>query len=171
MVLPDVRLLNPFVRGAFSALESLGVRAERVGAPAVESGDDTTEPVTVIVPIVGALGGGVLYGFDQSVAEHLAGVLLGNRLAARWNDQRVESALGEFGSMVFGHAAAALEEEGVRCAISRPIVTLHPRCILADQPFDRLVVALATSLGPMKIHLALHDSRAHAWDVAYGPTG
>jgi CheY-specific phosphatase CheX len=162
LVLSDVRLLNPFVRGAFQVLESLGVRVARAGAPAVESGDATTDAVTVIVPIAGAVDGGVLYGFDQAAAQHLAGILHGDPWAVRWDDGLVETALGEFGTRVSGHASSELEDEGIRCAISPPIVTLHARMILSAQPFQRLVVSLSTSAGPMRIHLALHDGRASA---------
>lgn len=159
MVLAGAHLLNPFVRGAFLVLESFGVPAERSGGPSIQSGDDTTEAVTIIVPIVGALEGVVFYGFDYATAERLAGVMLDDMRAVRWDDQLVQSALGEFGNMVSGQASAQLESEGIRCNIAPPVIALQSRLIVANQPFERLVVSIATSLGPVKIHLALHDTR------------
>lgn len=160
MVLADVRLLNPFLRGALYVLDSMGIPAERQGPVSVESTDETTEAVTVIVPIAGAMGGGVFYGFDQSTAQRVAGRMLGELGSVRWDDHLLASALGEFGNMVSGHAAAALEEAGIRCSIAPPIVASHSRLIVAKQPFDRLVVCITTPLGSMKIHLALHNAAA-----------
>jgi chemotaxis protein CheX len=151
----DARWLNPFVEKAFSVLASFGLHAERDGALSVERADETTDPVTVIVAVVGDLEGAVLYGLDASTAEALAAAMIGDLPRVRWDHQLIESALGEFGNMVTGQASIELETLGWRCTIAPPLIALEPRLILSDHRFDRVVVPIRTSAGPMRIRLAL----------------
>jgi chemotaxis protein CheX len=158
LIIPDVRWLNPFVTSAFSVLEALGVEAKRQGELTLETTDRTTDAVTVIVPMVGALEGAVFYGFDAMAAQRLAGAMIGDLARVRWNDELMQSALGEFGNMITGQASAQLEQQGMRCNIAPPIVALQSRLIIAGRPFDRLTVPVRTSLGGLRIHLALHEA-------------
>lgn len=164
MVIPNVRWLNPFVTGALTVLDAFGIEAGRDGSLSVQSSDHTSDPVTVIVPILGALEGAVFYGFDQHSAEQLAGVMIGDMAQVRWNDELVQSALGEFGNMITGRASALLEEQGLRCHIAPPLVALVSRLIVAGHPFDRLIVPLHTAIGRLRIHLAVRE-------VHPGPAG
>jgi chemotaxis protein CheX len=157
VTIPDAERLNPFIVGAFAVLESFGIHAARRGELSLESTDRTTDPVTVIIPIVGDLEGAVFYGLTGEAAERLAGTMLGDLKAVRFNDELVESALGEFGNVVTGQAAAQLEAQGLRCNIAPPIVALQSRLILSGHPFDRLVVPIETPIGQINIRLAVRE--------------
>jgi chemotaxis protein CheX len=160
VTIPDVKWLNPFVVGALSVLASFGIEAERAGQLTIETVDRTSDAVTIIVPMIGALEGAVFYGLDADTAERLAGTLIGDLRRVRFNDALVESALAELGNIITGRASAELEAAGMRCNIAPPIVALESQLILAGHPFDRLVVPVRTSVGMLHIRLALRETAA-----------
>lgn len=153
----DVRWLNPFVVGALTVLRSFGIEASRGGPIGLQQDNCTTEPITVIVPVTGELEGAVLYGMATRTAVHIGAAMIGDLQKIRWDEELLQSALAEFGNMVTGHAAGGLEEAGVRCTIGVPVVVLEARLIVAQRAFERLVVPVETSYGPLQIHLALRD--------------
>jgi chemotaxis protein CheX len=158
LVTTDVRWLNPFISAAFSVLRSFDVEVTRSGQLSLEEDDCTADDTSVIVPVTGELEGAVFYGMDSGTAERMAGALVGDLRRVRWDDEILQSALGELGNMITGQASVLLEQAGKSCSIAPPLVVLAARVIVAPRPFERLLVPIETGLGRMHIRLSLRET-------------
>lgn len=151
-----VEFINPFVAAAYYVLESETHAPLTKGELRLEEAHYTTDDVTTIVGVVGAVSGTVLYGTSERTAKQLASAMLGQRIAVF--DKLVESAMGELGNMITGRASALLEEAGYACTITPPTLLIGRGTIIATTPFQRLVIPLITRFGEMTISVALKET-------------
>ncbi len=148
--------VEPFVAGAVHVLGlEMGEQPAR-GELRLEQAHYTTNDVTSIIGVVGAVSGTVLYGMSERTARALASAMLGRTITVF--DGLAESAVSELGNMITGRASALLEEAGYLCTITPPALVIGRGTVITTDPFQRLVIPLTTRLGELTIAVALKET-------------
>ncbi len=154
----SVNFINPFLRAAQTVLITEIGSAVRRGKIYLEHNGYTSADVTVLLSVVGAVQGIVLYSMDQGVALAIVSQIMGQEYEEF--DELAQSGIAEMGNVITGVATTYLAEAGYRCNISVPTVILGKGTQLSTVGFKRLVVPLETEHGLITMHLALRSARA-----------
>lgn len=153
----DVRFLNPFLVAVFEVLEK-EVQAQIVkGKITLEKSAYTTEDVSILIGLTGQVEGMVIYGMSEDTAKSIVSRMMGQD----WHllDEMAQSAIGELGNMITGHASMELSKEGFESRISPPMLIVGDGTLISTLDIQRLIVPLKTQYGMFNIHLALRNGR------------
>ena len=151
-----VEFVNPFIDSARSVLETeLGVAVSK-GPIALQSSAYTTQDVTVLIGVMGAVQGVVLYGMSQKTALNIVGAMLGQPFPEF--DELAQSGIAELGNVITGLAATGLENAGYPSRISPPTTITGHGSMISTLDIRRLVVPLITEHGNLEIHVALREA-------------
>lgn len=148
-----VEFLNPFLVAIRDVLQSELGESPELGRLAAESSSFTSDDLTVLVGVTGAVEGVVFYGMSEGTARRLAGAMMGTTVAVL--DELAESAIAELGNIIAGRASAGLEEAGFSCRLAPPSLVRGRGAIISTVQISRLVVPVTTSKGEIRVHLAL----------------
>jgi chemotaxis protein CheX len=149
-------MLNPFVLAALHVLRAeLGEDIQR-GMLQSDDGKACQHDIMVAFGITGAVEGTVIYGMDQASALQIVGVMMGQ--ACNELDEMVESAIGELGNMITGHASKELSKVGYKCNITPPLVIYGDMTTVRMPSYKRIAIPVVTHCGTILIHLALSQS-------------
>ena len=151
----NVKFLNPFVDAAHEVLSIEMHETVKRGDLRLESGSYTTDDVTVIISLVGAVDGTVFFSLSKDSAVQFASALLGEKLPGL--DRLAQSGIAELGNVIVGRASMRLAESGFESNISTPSLLMGKGANISTLDYPRLVVPLSTSNGSMIIHLALRE--------------
>lgn len=151
----NVKFLNPFVDAAHEILKFETHESVSRGELRLDSGSYQTDDVTVIISLVGAVDGTVFYSMSKEVAIGLASTLMGEKFETL--DRLAQSGIAELGNVITGQASMKLAAAGYESNISTPSLLIGRGATISTLEFPRLVVPLQTSMGPLVIHLALHE--------------
>jgi chemotaxis protein CheX len=151
----NVKFLNPFVDSAHEVLSIEMHEKVARGDLRLETATYTTDDVTVIISLVGAVEGTVFFSMSKESATRLASVLIGEKLEGM--DKLAQSGIAELGNVIAGRASMRMAEAGFESNISTPSLIMGKGAIISTLDFPRLVVPLTTSAGAMVIHLALRE--------------
>jgi chemotaxis protein CheX len=151
-----VDFVNPFVDAARSVLETeLGVAVNK-GTVSLQSSAYTTQDVTVLIGVMGAVQGVVLYGMSQKTALNIVGAMMGQAFPEF--DELAQSGIAELGNVITGLAATGLENAGYSSRISPPTSIVGHGSMISTLDIRRLVVPLITDFGAVEIHVALREA-------------
>lgn len=149
----NVQFLNPFVEGAYEVLRvELGSDISR-GDLKFETGPYKTDDVTVVIALVGAVEGTVLYSMSKGTALQIASHTIGEQFADL--EGLAQSGIAELGNVITGRASMKLSQAGFEATISPPSLVIGAGASISTLDFPRLIVPLITVMGPITIHLAL----------------
>lgn len=151
----NVKFLNPFVDSAHEVLSIEMHETVQRGDLRLESGSYTTDDVTVIISLVGAVDGTVFFSMSKDAATKLASVLIGEELDGL--NRLAQSGVAELGNVIVGRASMKLAEAGFESNISTPSLIMGKGATISTLDYPRLVVPLKTSAGALVIHLALRE--------------
>ena len=151
----NVKFLNPFVDAAHEVLSIETHETIRRGDLRLESGSYTTDDVTVIISLVGAVDGTVFFSLSKESAIQFASALLGEKLPGL--DRLAQSGIAELGNVIVGRASMRLAESGYESNISTPSLIMGKGATISTLDYPRLVVPLTASNGSLVIHLALRE--------------
>ncbi len=151
----NVKFLNPFVTAAHEILSLEMHEKVMRGDLRLENGPYTTDDVTVIISLVGAVDGTVFFSMSKESAMQLASVLMGEQFDAL--DKLAQSGIAELGNVITGRASMKMAEAGYESNISTPSLILGKGATISTLEYPRLIVPLTTSIGSMIIHLALRE--------------
>ena len=118
------------------------------------SGNFTTEDLTAIIGVTGALKGNVFYEFSQTTALLVAGVMCGEPIEEM--DEMSMSALGEMANIITGNATTLLAVAGYQCEITTPV--LLPRGAAFQTPNPQIRAFFTSVMGPMSIRVSLIEA-------------
>lgn len=150
-----VEFIEPFLKAAFSVLETLiSDRAER-GTLSMRGNTFTTQQVTIMAGVNGDVEGLALYGMSVVTARKIASAMMGEEVAQM--NEMAWSAVSELGNMITGNATNLLYEAGFKCNITPPSV-IQGMNVQISTRVPTLVVPMMTSFGRMEINVALADS-------------
>ncbi len=118
----------------------------------------TTDEVTVIIGVSGRLEGNVLYGFSETTALAVVGVML-DEPVDKFNDEIGLSALGEIANMITGNAATRLAQAGYPCQISPPVIIEPVGTRFTTTGGPQILVTFSSQLGPLSVRISLQETR------------
>ena len=149
--------VNPFIRAASHVLAQIaGLERPHVGGFSVEDGPFTTDDATAMLALHGRLAGAVLITMSGKSADFLVQRMAGAPIAL--DDRLAESALGELANMIAGYALGFLENQGLKCMITSPIVLRGAGSVVSLTPSGRLVVPLRFPEAEIRIAVSLHEA-------------
>lgn len=148
--------LNPFVYAGMKVLATeAGLRKWVPDKPFLVRADGTRHAVNVVVGVVGAAQGIVMYGFPLPMAKSIIKLMAGAEIPM--TDPMATSALGELGNLMTGLASGILEESGYPCRISPPAIVKGTAVRFALGAIPMVVVPIKTEMGQMQILLSLNE--------------
>jgi chemotaxis protein CheX len=151
----NVKFLNPFVVSAHDTLSHEMHEPIERGDLRLETGTYTTDDVTVIISLIGAVDGTVFFSMSEETAMKLASALMGEKFETL--DKLAQSGIAELGNVITGRASMKLAEAGYEANISTPSLIIGKGATISTLEYPRLIVPLTTSMGPLTIHLALRE--------------
>ena len=115
----DVRIINPFLSATVKLLkDSANIEAKKE-AVNLQQKDKLKYDVGVIIGIVGAFEGSIIFGMSKELGISIASSMMGGYQLDDFNEI-AQSAISELGNMISGNAAASLEAENIIIDITPP---------------------------------------------------
>ncbi|MGE5672565.1 MAG: chemotaxis protein CheX [Mycobacterium leprae] len=146
--------MNPFVYGILRVLASEAGLAKSVPTkPSLVWADRTYHAVNVVIGVVGAVQGIVVYSMDLASAKGIIKRMVGTEIPM--TDPMAISALQELGNLITGVASGSLEGAGYPCRVSPPAMVLGTGRPITKASVPMVVVPISTELGDIKIYLSL----------------
>jgi chemotaxis protein CheX len=155
-----VAFVNPFIDAAREVLESeLGGDANR-GSIRMHKSAYTTDEVTALVGVAGAVSGVVLYSMSEATARNMVARMLGQDCPEF--DALAQSGIGELGNVITGRAAALLAVAGYASNITPPALVMGKNTMITTLDLNRLVFPLETEAGTMEIQVVLSETTSRS---------
>ena len=147
--------LNPFLaatQDVFKQMLGMGIEKKKIELREnfVEGQD-----ANVLISVMGALQGAVVYCFPQSTALAIVKSMAGMEFTEI--DTLVASALGEIGNIISGNALSRLEAASYRCDIAPPQIIIGGNKSISMAAAKYIHVPVATQVGDMAINLMLRE--------------
>ena len=151
-----VAFVNPFIDAAREVLEAeLGGDTNR-GSIRMHKSAYTTDEVTALVGVAGAVSGVVLYSMSEETARNMVARMLGQDCPEF--DALAQSGIGELGNVITGRAAALLAVAGYASNITPPALVMGKNTMITTLDLNRLVFPLETEVGTMEIQVVLSET-------------
>ncbi len=153
-----VEFISPFVKATVKVLEAETGRPVPVekGQLSIESTSHTCQDVTVLIGVIGAVQGIVMYGMSERTAKNIVSSFLQERVVV-FNDM-VESAVAEMGNVITGIASSELEKAGFPSTLAPPTVISGRGVVISTINIKRLQIPLLTEFGEIEIGVALREN-------------
>jgi chemotaxis protein CheX len=163
----NVKFLNPFLESVTEVLKAETGCETTKGALQLEKGAYVTEDVTVIIALVGAVEGMVMYSLDFITANCLVSKMMGDEINEF--NSLVQSGVAELGNVITGRASVKLSQSGFEATISPPTLIIGKGSQISTLDFPRLVVELISGCGQITIQLALREGMNKSQNTAQIP--
>jgi len=152
-----VEFISPFVNATVKVLETEIGRAVpfEKGQLAIQSSSYTGQDVTVLIGVIGAVQGIVMYGMSERTAKNIVSTLLNERIVVF--NEMVESAIAE---IITGIASSDLERAGYPSTLAPPTVISGRGVVISTINIKRLQIPLKTEFGDIELGVALREKRA-----------
>lgn len=163
----NVKFLNPFLEAIFEVLKAETGSITEKGDLTLDKAPYVTDDVTVIIALVGAVEGMVMYSLDNSTAMKMVSKMMGEEITEF--SSLVQSGVAELGNVITGRASVKLSQTGYDATISPPTLIIGSGSQISTLDFPRLVVPLFTDLGKVTVQLALREGMNHTQKTAQIP--
>ncbi len=151
-----VEFVNPFIQAASEVLETeLGGETMR-GSLRMQKSAVTTDEVTALLGVTGAIAGVVLYSMSEATAKGIVSRMLGQEFAEF--DELAQSGIGELGNVITGRAGVLLAEAGFPSNITPPALVVGKNTMVTTLDLNRLVFPLETEVGMLEIQVVLREA-------------
>lgn len=153
-----VEVISPFVTATIKVLETEIGRSVPVekGPLTIESTAHTCQDCTVLIGVIGAVQGIVMYGMSERTCKNIVSALLNERVVVF--NEMVESAVAEMGNVITGIASADLEKAGFPSTLAPPIVISGRGVVISTINIKRLQIPLLTEFGEIEVGVALREN-------------
>ena len=159
-----VAFVNPFIEAALEVLASeLGGDTNR-GNIRMHRSAYTTDEVTALVGVAGAISGVVLYSMSEETARNMVTRILGHECLEF--DALAQSGIGELGNVITGRAAALLALAGYASNITPPALVMGKNTMVTTLDLNRLVFPLETEAGTLEVQVVLSESTGRSRPAA-----
>ncbi len=163
----NVKFLNPFLEAVHEVLKiETGCEITK-GALQLEKGAYITDDVTVIIALVGAVEGMVMYSLSFQTANCLVSKMMGDEINEF--SSLVQSGVAELGNVITGRASVKLSQEGFEATISPPTLIIGKGSQISTLDFPRLVVPLSSECGSIVVQLAIREGTNKSQNTAQIP--
>ncbi|MEI7743171.1 MAG: chemotaxis protein CheX [Chloroflexota bacterium] len=151
-----VQLVNCYVRAAADVIAQETRDAVKRGGVKLEKDAYTTEDVTAMVGVNGAMGGSFFLSMSEKTALGLVSSMMGQECETF--DELAQSGIAELANVVAGAASVGLSELGYQTNITPPLLLLGSKAKISAVEIQRLVVPLTTTHGHVNVHVALREN-------------
>lgn len=149
----DVKYINPFVDSFLDVMPQLGFsEVSRVNLSLKQ--DFIYSGVIILVGIVGALKGTVVFRMDTEEAKTIASTMLMDT-EPRDLDELAKSALSELANMITANAATNFSNEGVLIDISTPRLIYGENVLVKMSTKQVLCVSFLCDQVPMELNIGI----------------
>lgn len=152
-----IEFIRPFIVATQEVLNTELNREIKMdkGELKLEQTSYTTQDVTVLIGVIGAVQGIVMYGLSERTSKNIVSAMLGQPVPVF--DHMVESAVAEMGNVITGIASRELEKAGYPCTLAPPTVISGRGVVISTINIKRLQIPLLTELGQIDLSVALRE--------------
>jgi Predicted inhibitor of MCP methylation, homolog of CheC len=151
----DVKYVNPFIESFHLVMPQLGFNKIEKGNLSVKGQELVSTGVIIVVGIVGAIKGNVVYCIDMEVAKKIASVMMMGMPVEEF-DEMSQSALSELTNMLTASAATSFYNAGIQLDISTPTL-LHGKNVTVNMVSNQvLCIELLADGNPIEINVAFN---------------
>jgi chemotaxis protein CheX len=152
----DVKIINPFLAATVKLLkDAAGIEAKKE-AVNLQQKDRLKYDVGVIIGIVGAFEGSIIFGMSKELGIHLASSMMGGFQLDDFNEM-AQSAISELGNMISGNAAASLEAENIVIDITPPSLVVGREVEIKS--FNASIVTITFNIDGMKFDVNISSTK------------
>jgi chemotaxis protein CheX len=151
-----VQLVNCYVRAAADVIAQESGSPVKRGGVRLERDSYTSEEITAMVGVNGAMGGSFYLSMSEATALSLVSSMMGQE--AEVFDELAQSGIAELANVVAGAASIGLAELGYTTNITPPLLLLGANAKISTVEIQRLVVPLTTANGSIHVHVALREN-------------
>ncbi len=149
----DVKHVNPFIESFSAVMPQLGFETIQRGNLSIKQRDLTCSGAVVIVGIVGAIKGNVVYCIDLDHAKSIASTMMMG-MPVDELDELSRSALSELANMLTANAATNFSHFGITIDISTPTLLYGEQISVKMSSNQVLCVQLLADEHPIEINIA-----------------
>ncbi|SEW14498.1 chemotaxis protein CheX [[Clostridium] fimetarium] len=152
----DVNHVNPFMESFLNVMPQLGFSKVEKGHLSVKGKDLLSSGVIIIVGIVGAIKGNIVYSIDIENAKKIASTMMMGMPVIELDDI-AKSALSELTNMLTANAATRFSVLGIPIDISTPTL-LHGNDISLKMSSNQvLCIELLADNIPIEVNIAFDN--------------
>ncbi len=152
----DVKYVNPFLEAFTSVMPQLGFQSVNKTNVSVEKQEIKKAGVVIIVGIVGAIKGNVVYCIDMEGAKSVASTMMMGMPIHEF-DEMAQSALSELANMLTANAATIFFGQGIQIDISTPAVLFGDDITIKMSSNQVLCIRLTADQIPIEINIAFEQ--------------
>lgn len=151
----DVTHINPFIESFTNVMPDLGFSSAQIGNLSTKDKEVISSGVVVIVGIVGALRGNVVYSIDLEAAKQIAATMMCDTVEEL--DDTALSAISELTNMLTAHAATAFSNIGIIIDISTPTMLQGENVSIKMSSEQVLCIQLLADNIPIEINISFEN--------------
>lgn len=152
----DIKYVNPFIESFASVMPQLGFGSVTKGNLSAKGRELVSSGVIIIVGIVGAIKGNVVYCLDMENAQKIASQMMMGMTVTELNDM-AKSALSELTNMLTANAATFFSQLNIPIDISTPTL-LHGENVSVEMSSNQvLCIQLLADGIPVDINISFEN--------------
>lgn len=152
----DVKHVNPFIEAFATVIPQLGFKTVKKGNLSMKNSELLSSGVVIVVGIVGAIKGNVVYSVAMEDAKKIASSMMMG-MSVNEFDEMAQSALAELANMLTANAATYFSGLGISIDISTPTLLYGENISLKMSSNQVLCVQLLADDIPIEINIAFEN--------------
>ena len=152
----DANYINPFIHSFTSVMPDLGFGEVKTGILNGKGKEIAGSGVFVILGIVGAIRGNVVYTIDIEAAKQIASTMMMGAPVDEFDDM-ASSAISELTNMLTANAATAFSNNGILIDISTPTMLQGENISINMSSNQVLCVQLLADDIPIEINISFEN--------------
>lgn len=152
-----VELINPFLEASETVFRQVTGHALTAGEPALGDAHMTSNDVTVLLGVAGAVHGHLVLSMDLPLALRVASAMMMGAPMQQF-DELGKSAICELGNMITGNAMTKLANLGYVCDTTPPSIVIGSGVAISMQLKTMLRVPMTGPLGTFDLMVALKEA-------------
>lgn len=154
----NVDHINPFIQASRTVMKTVANIDVTLGKVYLKTSPYSSDTVVVVVGLMGALRGQVLFSMDKPVALQIASAMMMGMTITEL-DEMSKSAIAESANMILGNAATLLYNNGVKIEITPPSLMIGDNIQISTPNMKTLCIPLLLSTGgKIELDIALVEN-------------
>ena len=152
----DVKNINPFIESFNLVMPQLGFNEVKKGKLSLKKMDLVSSGIIIVVGIVGAIKGNVVYSIDIESAKKIASTMMMGMPVNEF-DEMAKSAISELSNMLTANAATFFANSGTTIDISTPTLLQGENISITMNSNKILCIQLFADEIPIEINIAFNQ--------------
>lgn len=154
----NVDHINPFIQASRTVMKTVANIDVTLGKVYLKTSPYSSDTVVVVVGLMGALRGQVLFSMDKPVALQIASAMMMGMTITEL-DEMSKSAIAESANMILGNAATLLYNNGVKIEITPPSLMMGDNIQISTPNMKTLCIPLLLNTGgKIELDIALVEN-------------